>query len=67
MAADTQTQIVTPQASTVAPGNVVLLVDANQVRSMRNTFVFWEFVTLGLGIYIGKKVFEPAPPAGKVK
>jgi hypothetical protein len=62
--ADT-TQAITPAAPAVAPKTVVLLVDDNQVRSMRNTFVFWEFVTLGLGIYIGKKVFEPVPKAGK--
>jgi hypothetical protein len=53
----------TPGAAAIAPKSVVLLVDPNQVRTMRNTFVFWEFVTLGLGIYIGKKVFEPAPTA----
>ncbi len=67
MAGTDTTQAITPAAPAVAPKTVVLLVDDNQVRSMRNTFVFWEFVTLGLGIYIGKKVFEPAPGAAKVK
>lgn len=43
-----------PQSS-----NVMLLVDDNQKRAMRNTFLFWEFATLALGIYVGKKLAEP--------
>ena len=45
--------------TTVPAGSVVLLVDENQKRQMRNTFLFWEALTLGLGIYVGKKMFEP--------
>ncbi len=48
-----------PALTTVAPGSVVLLVDENQKRQMRNTFLFWEAATLALGIYVGKKFFEP--------
>lgn len=48
-----------PPLTTVPAGSVVLLVDENQKRQMRNTFLFWEFATLGLGIYVGKKLFEP--------
>lgn len=42
-----------------APSSVVLLVDENQRRTMRNTFLFWEALTFGLGLYIGKKLAEP--------
>lgn len=48
-----------PPLTTVPAGSVVLLVDENQKRQMRNTFLFWEALTLGLGIYVGKKMFEP--------
>lgn len=51
-----------PPLTTVPAGSVVLLVDENQKRQMRNTFLFWEALTLGLGIYVGKKMFEPKGP-----
>lgn len=45
--------------TTPKPSGVMLLVDENQSRSMRNTFIFWEVATLALGLYIGKKLGEP--------
>lgn len=45
-------------ATELKPAQVVLLVDSDQKKSMRNTFVFWEAVAFGLGIYVGKKLYE---------
>jgi hypothetical protein len=56
---------VVPAPVAVAPQSVVLLVDENQRRAMRNTFVFWELATLALGIYVGKKFFAPSPGEAK--
>ena len=41
------------------PSGVMLLVDENQSRQMRNTFLFWEAMTFALGLYVGKKLGEP--------
>ena len=49
----------TTLATTPKPSGVMFLVDENQSRTMRNTFIFWEAVTLALGLYIGKKLGEP--------
>ena len=49
----------TTLATAPKPSGVLLLVDENQTRTMRNTFLFWEAVTLALGLYIGKKLGEP--------
>lgn len=41
------------------PATVALIVDPEQKKKLRNTFICWEVATLALGIYIGKKVWEP--------
>lgn len=41
------------------PATVALIVDPAQKKQLRNTFICWEIATLALGIYIGKKVWEP--------
>lgn len=48
-----------PVQPTQPASSVTLIVDPNQSKKLRNTFICWELVTLGLGIYIGKKVWEP--------
>jgi hypothetical protein len=42
-----------------APSTVTLIVNPEQKKELRNTFILWELATLALGIYIGKKVWEP--------
>ena len=46
-------------ASSQPAASVALIVDAEQKRKLRNTFICWELATLALGVYIGKKVWEP--------
>lgn len=48
-----------------APSTVTLIVDPQQQKQLRNTFVFWEVLTFGLGVYVGKKIWEPASPKGR--
>lgn len=48
-----------------APSTVTLIVDPQQQKQLRNTFVFWEILTFGLGVFVGKKLFEAPVRASK--
>lgn len=51
-------------ALTQPPASVTLIVDPSQKKQLRNTFVFWEVSTFVLGLYVGKKIWEPATSTG---